>query len=91
MKFLQLGHDMGGCKPYGGGKRTRERALPKNSEALQKSFWSPQSWILAQEKQTNDTRGGWKTYRTLLARAIHNSIRAHRFARIIRNRNPLFL
>ena len=27
--LLILGCDMGGCKTYGGGKRTRERALPK--------------------------------------------------------------
>ena len=48
----------------GGGKRTRERALPKNSGLFQKSFWSAQLWIFVQEKQSNDTRGGWKTYRT---------------------------
>ena len=48
----------------GGGKRTEERALPKNSGPLQKSFWSAQSWIFVQEKESNDTRGGWKTYRT---------------------------
>ena len=54
----------GGAKRMGGGKRTRERALPKNSGPLQKSFWSAQSWIFVQEKQSNDTRGGWKTYRT---------------------------
>ena len=48
----------------GGGKRTEERALPKNSGPLQKSFWSAQSWLFVQEKESNDTRGGWKTYRT---------------------------
>ena len=47
-----------------GGKRTRERALPKIFGPLQKSFWSALSWILVQEKQSTDTRGGWKTYRT---------------------------
>ena len=64
MNFFDLGHDMGGCKTYGGGKRTRERALLKNSGPFQKSFWSAQSWIFVQEKQSNDTRGGWKTYCT---------------------------
>ena len=53
----------------GGGKRTRERALPKNSGPLQKSFWSAQLWIFVHEKQSDDTRGGWKTYRT---RAVQN-------------------
>ena len=48
----------------GGGKRTRERALPKIFGALQKSFWSALSWIFVQEKQSTDTWGGWKTYRT---------------------------
>ena len=55
---------MGSAKCMGGGKRTRERARPKNLGPLQKSFWSAQSWIFAHEKQSNDTRGGWKTYRT---------------------------
>ena len=48
----------------GGGKRTRERALPKIFGPLQKSFWSILSWIFVQEKQSTDTWGGWKTYRT---------------------------
>ena len=65
MKFFwDLGGDMGGCKTYGGGgKRTRERALPKIFGPLQKSFWSALSWIFVQEKQSTDTWGGWKTYR----------------------------
>ena len=54
----------GGAKRMGGGKRTRERALPKIFGPLQKSFWSALSWIFIQEKQSNDTLGGWKTYRT---------------------------
>ena len=48
----------------GGGKRTRERALPKVFGPLQKSFWSALSWIFVQEKQSTDTCGGWKTYHT---------------------------
>ena len=59
-----LGRDMGGCKTYGGGKRTGERALPKIFGPLQKSFWSALLWIFVQEKQSTDTWGGWKTYRT---------------------------
>ena len=58
-----LGRDMGGAKRMGGGKRTRERALPKIFGPLQKSFWSALSWIFVQEKQSIDTWGGWKTYR----------------------------
>ena len=54
----------GGAKRMGGGKRTRERALPKIFGPLQESFWSTLSWIFVQEKQSTDTRGGWKTYRT---------------------------
>ena len=38
----------------GGGKRTRERALPKIFGPLQKSFWSALSWIFVQEKQSAD-------------------------------------
>ena len=53
----------GGAKRMGGGKRTREPALPNNSGPLQKSFWSAQSWILIQQKQSNDIRGRWKAYR----------------------------
>ena len=59
-----LGRDMGGAKRMGGGKRTRERALPKIFGPLQKSFWAALSWIFVQEKQSTDTWGGWKTYRT---------------------------
>ena len=61
-----LGRDMGGggAKRMGGGKRTRERALPKIFGPLQKSFWSTLSWIFVQGKQSTDTWGGWKTYRT---------------------------
>ena len=63
----ESGHDMRGLQNvWGGGKRTRERALPKNSGPLQKSFWSAQSWTFVQEEQSNDTREGWKTYRTSL-------------------------
>ena len=39
----------GGAKRMGGGKRTRERALPKIFGPLQKSFWSALSWIFLQE------------------------------------------
>ena len=60
--FIKLGHDMEGAKRMGGGKRSRERALPKN-------FWTPALKLLkellvcsvvffVQEKQSNDTRGG---------------------------------
>ena len=59
-----LGRAMGGAKHMGGGKRTRERALPKSFGPLQKSFWSALSWIFVQEKQSTDTWRGWKTYRT---------------------------
>ena len=61
----------GGAKrnAMGGGKRTRERALPKIFEPLQKSFWSALSWVFVQEKQSTDTWGGWKTYRM---RAVQN-------------------
>ena len=45
----------GGAKRMGGGKRTRERALPKNFGPLHKSFWSALSWIFVQEKQSTDT------------------------------------
>ena len=55
---------MGGCKTYGGGKRTRERALPKILGPLQKSFCFALSWILVQERQSTDTWEGWRTYRT---------------------------
>ena len=44
----------GGAKRMGGGKRTRERALPKIVGPLQKSFWSALSWISVQEKQSTD-------------------------------------
>ena len=40
----------GVAQRMGGGKRTRERALPNNSGPLQKSFWSAQSWIFVQER-----------------------------------------
>ena len=42
--FEPLGRDMGGAKGMGGGKRTRERALPKIIGPLQKSFWSALSF-----------------------------------------------
>ena len=45
----------GGAKRMGGGKRTRERALPKIFGSLEKSFWSALSWISVQEKQSADT------------------------------------
>ena len=45
----------GGAKRMGGGKRTRERALPKIFGPLQKSFWSALSWISVQEKLSTDT------------------------------------
>ena len=35
----------------GGGKRTREHALPKIFGPLQKSFWSTLSWIFVQENR----------------------------------------
>ena len=44
----------GGATRMGGGKRTRERALPKIFGPLQKSFWSALSWIFVQEKQSAD-------------------------------------
>ena len=56
---------MGGAKRMGGGKRTRERALPKIFGPLQKSFWSDLSWIFCTGKNRALTpEGGWKTYRT---------------------------
>ena len=45
---LNLGRDMGGCKTFGGGKRTGERTLPKIFGPLEKSFWSALSWISVQ-------------------------------------------
>ena len=45
----------GGAKRMGGGKRTRECALPKIFGPLQTSFWSALSWIFVQEKQSGDT------------------------------------
>ena len=61
-----LGHDMGGCKTYGGRKTYQRTRPPEKFWTLQKkkSFWSAQSWIFVQEKQSNDTRGMWKMYRT---------------------------
>ena len=55
----------GGAKRMGGGKPTRERALPEK-------FWTPPKKLLVcsvvdfctGKKQSTDTRGGWKTYRT---------------------------
>ena len=49
----------GGAKRMGGGKRTRERALPKMFGPLQKSFCSALLWIFVQEKQSTDTWEGW--------------------------------
>ena len=62
IRLHNLGHNMGGgANRMGGGKRTRERALPKNSGTLQKSFWSAQSWILVQKKKKATTpEGGGK-------------------------------
>ena len=56
----------GGAKRMGGGKRTRERALPKIFGPLQKSllFWSALWWIFVQKKKATDTWEAWKTYRT---------------------------
>ena len=54
----QLGLAMGGgggAKRMGGGKRTRERALPKMFGPLQKSFCSALSWIFVKEKQSTET------------------------------------
>ena len=43
----------------GGGKRTRERPLPKIIGPLQKRLnWAALSWIFVQEKQRTDTWGG---------------------------------
>ena len=55
----------GACKTYmGGGKRTRERALPKKCWTPPKELLlSAHSCIFVQEKQSNDARGGWKSYR----------------------------
>ena len=61
-----------GAKRIGGGKRTRERALPKIIERalpkifgpLQKSVWSDSVVIFVQQKESTDTCGGWKMYRT---------------------------
>ena len=44
----------------GGGKRTRERALPKIFGPLQKSFWSALSWISVQENRAPTPEGGGK-------------------------------
>ena len=44
-RATDLGRDMGGAKRMGGGKRTRERALPKILGPLQKSSWSALSWF----------------------------------------------
>ena len=44
----------------GGGKRTRERALPKIFGPLQKSFWSALSWILYRENRAPTPEGGGK-------------------------------
>ena len=54
----------GGAKRMGGGKRSREHALPKIFGPLQKSFRSALSWIFIQEKQSTDTWERWKTYHT---------------------------
>ena len=54
----------GGAKRMGGGKRTRERALPKIFGPLQKSCWSALSWTFVQEKQSTENvpyEGGSKT------------------------------
>ena len=46
-----LGCDVGGgAKRMGGGKRTRERGLPKSFKPLQKSFWSALSLSLHRKK-----------------------------------------
>ena len=45
----------------GGGERTRERALPKIFGPLQKSSVVDSRTGI---KQSTDTCGGWKTYRT---------------------------
>ena len=44
----------------GGGKRTRERTLPKIFGPLQTSFWS----ALSKTDRALRPEGGWKTYRT---------------------------
>ena len=44
----------------GGGKRTRERALPKIFGPSEKSFCSALSWIFVQEKQSLTPEGGGK-------------------------------
>ena len=49
---------------WGEEKRTRERALPKILDPSLESFWSALWWIFAEEKQSTDTWGGLKTYRT---------------------------
>ena len=50
-----LGRAMGGCKTYGGGKCTRERALPKMFGPLQKTSVLLCRGFFAQEKQSTDT------------------------------------
>ena len=44
----------------GGGKRTRERALPKIFGPLQNSFWSALSLIFVQENRALTPEGGGK-------------------------------
>ena len=44
----------------GGGKRTRERALPKIFGPLQKSFWCALSWIFVEENRALTPEGGGK-------------------------------
>ena len=57
---------------WGGGVQNAwgEEKAPGNAPSrkkfgpLQKSFWCAESWISVQDKQSNDTSGGWKTYQT---------------------------
>ena len=45
-----------GCEAYGGRKTYERTRPPKNSgPLLLKSFWSAQSWMFVQDKQSNDT------------------------------------
>ena len=55
---LLLGPGCGGVQNvWGGGKRTREHALPKIFGPLQTRFWSALSWIFVQENKTLTPEG----------------------------------
>ena len=68
--FENLAVIWGGAKRMGGGKRTRERALPKIFGPLQKSFWSALSWILYKKNRALAPEGGGK--RTVRGGGVQN-------------------